>query len=201
MAELAVGGEAFHVEKHGAVDHVGVAVVDDALDQRDDLGDVFGGAGIEGRALDAERVGILVIIGDGLFGQLLYGDAVAVGAGDHLVVDIGEVLHERDFVAAELEIAAQHVEDDEGARVADVKIVVYGGAAAVKGDLSFVQRDKGLLFTRQIVIKRKCHKQFLRSGVKLCRSSRSIIAEKTRKETPKTAMELRGSKGVQIEKS
>lgn len=185
MAQFAVRGEAFHVEKHGAVGHVGVAVVDDALDHRDDLGDVLGGAGIERGALDAQRVGVFVIIGDGFLGQLLHGDAVAVGAGDHLVVDVGEVLHEGDFVAAELEIAAQHVEDDEGTGVADVEIVVYGGAAAVKSDLSFVQRDERLLFTRQIVIKRECHKQFLRSGVKLYLSSRSIIAEKARKGTPK----------------
>ena len=148
MAELAVGREALHVEIDGAVDDVGMAVVDDALDERDDLGDVLGGAGIERGALDAESIGVLVIVGYGLLGQLLYGDAVTVGPLDHLVVDVGEVLHESDFVAAELQIAAEHVENDEGTRVSDVEVVVDGGAAAVKGDFALANGDKGFFFAR-----------------------------------------------------
>ena len=68
--------------------------------------------------------------------QLLDGDALFVGAADHLIVDIREILNVLDLVALVLQIAAQRVEHDERARIADVEIVVDRRAAAVNAHLA-----------------------------------------------------------------
>ncbi len=53
------------------------------------------------------------------------------GAGDDLVVDVGEVLDELHRVAAVLEVAADHIHPDEGASVADVGMELRRHAADV----------------------------------------------------------------------
>ena len=62
------------------------------------------------------------------------------GAPDDLVVDVGEVAHEGDVVAAEAQIAVEHVDGDQGARVADVRAVVDGDAAPVDADAARASR-------------------------------------------------------------
>ena len=78
--------------------------------------------------------------------------ALLVGALDNLVVDIGEVLGERDLVAARDEPAANHIEADERAGVADVNVVVDRGAAHVHADLAGLDGLELFLFMGSAVV-------------------------------------------------
>ena len=63
-------------------------------------------------------------------------------------------LHKGHMVAQMLQIAPQHIKDDERAGVANVEEVVDRGAAAVERDPSLLQGDEGFLFARQIIVQR-----------------------------------------------
>ena len=152
-AELAVGGEGLRVVVDVAVvAGVGEALGLQLLDQVDDLGDMLRRLGVDGRPLDAQRVRVRVVFLDEALAQLLDGGALLVGAADHLVIDVGEVLHEGDLIALVLQIAAKRVEDDRRARVADVNIVVDRRSAGVNRDLSRGDRHKLFLAAALCVI-------------------------------------------------
>ena len=142
--QLAVVGTVFlHVEIYVAVRHgIRQAVLFQPFDQRDDLRDMLRRARVHRRGAHAQQLGVLKIRRDEPVGQLLDGNPLFVGAADHLIVDVGEVLHERHLVAAMLEIAAQRVEHDERARVADMEIFVNRRAADVHFYLARLQRHK-----------------------------------------------------------
>ena len=142
VAELAVVLEFQRAVVHVAVDLVGVALVDERRDDVDNLLDVFGRLRVHGRLADAERVGVGEVLGDVFFRDFLARDALFVCALDDLVVHVGEVLHERHLVAAVLEIAAQHVEHDDRARVADVDVVIHRRAAGVHTHLAGLDRHE-----------------------------------------------------------
>ena len=116
---------------------------------------------------DAERVRVGKVLGDVFFGDLLAGDALLVGALDDLVVHVGEVLHERHLVAAVLQIAAQHVEHDDRARVADVDVVIHRRAAGVHTHFARLDRHELFLlhghgvvqFHIQAPLRRICNKK------------------------------------------
>ena len=136
-AELAVAGERLRVIVHVAVvAGVGQPLVDQLFNQCDDVRDVLGRARVHRRALDAQRVRVGVVFLDEAVAQLLDGDALFVGAADHLIVDICEILNVLDLVALVLQIAAQRIKNNERARVADVEIVVDCRAAAVNAHLA-----------------------------------------------------------------
>ena len=140
------------VEVHVAVVHgVGQALGLQLLDQADDLADVLGGAGMHVRGLHTQCGGVLEVLLDVLLRDGLDGGVLLVGAADHLVVDVGEVLHEFHIVAQVHKEAAQGVEDDEGARVSDVEEVVNRRAAGVDAHLALVHRHQGLLLAAQRV--------------------------------------------------
>ena len=152
-AELAVAGESLRVVVHVAVvAGVGQPLVDQLFNQRDDIRDMLGRARVDRRALDAQRVRVGVVFLDEAVAQLLDGDALLVGAADHLVVDIREVLDVLDLVALVFQIAAQRVEHDERARVADVEIVVDRRAAAVNAHLARLDGLEFLLAARLRII-------------------------------------------------
>ena len=142
VAELAVVLEFQRAVVHVAVDLIGVALIDERCDEVDDLLDVFGRLRVHGRLADAERVGVGEVFGDVFFRDFLARDALFVGALDDLVVHVGEVLHERHLVAAVLEIAAQHVEHDDRARVADVDEVIHRRTAGVHAHLAGLDRHE-----------------------------------------------------------
>ena len=93
-----------------------------------------GGGAVHGFGHLLHAGGLPFTVGD----QFLYGDALAVCAVDHLVVDVGEVLDEGHVVAQVLHETAQRVEYDEGPGVADVEIVVHRGAAGIDAHLAFM---------------------------------------------------------------
>ena len=138
-AELAVAAEGLGVEVDAVRALVGQALVHELLHQGDDLGDVLRGLGVDGGPAHAQGLHVLEILGDEALAQGLDGGALLVGAVDHLVVDVREVLHERHIVAPPLQVPAQHVKDDQRPRVADVNVVVHRRAAGVDAHLALVQ--------------------------------------------------------------
>ena len=143
--KLAVLGEGTHREVHVAIDLVGMATIDEALHELDHLGNLLRGTRAHVRIVDAEGVHVidegLGIERRDLLGRL----ALLLRAPDDLVIDIGDVLDEGDLVTAILQVLAHHVEDEEGARVADVNVVVDRGATCVHRHLARLVRHE-LLF-------------------------------------------------------
>ena len=132
VAQLAVAGVALHPEVHIAVfGNVGVAGVDQILDDIENLGDVLGSAGLHSGLFAVQPGGILQVLGLKALCHLLHGSALLLALLDELIVDIGDVGNIDYLVAAVLEVAAQGGEHDQRAGVADVDIVINGRAADV----------------------------------------------------------------------
>ena len=168
MGELAVALEFQGAIVHIAIFHrIGVALVDEGLHHVDDLLHIFRGLGVDGGGTDAQTLCIGEVLLDVLFRHFLGGDALLVGTLDNLVVYVGEVLHERHLVAAVLQIAAQHVEHDDRARVADVDVVIHRRAAGVHTHFARLDRHELFLlhghgvvqFHIQAPLRRICNKK------------------------------------------
>src|SRR4029434_10249776 len=129
--QLAVPGEAVHLEVDVAVHRVGHALLDEALDERDHLRDVLGGLRLDVRRQHPERGHVDPVLGDVALRDVPGRDALLAGAPDDLVVDIGVVLDELHCVPAVSQIAPDDVEHDRAAAVADVADVVDRHAANV----------------------------------------------------------------------
>ena len=110
------------------------------------------GPGMHRGGADTQRLGVHEIFLNVAVGDFLDRHAFFVGLADHLVVDIGEVLHKGHFIAPVLQIAPQHVEDNEGPGVADMKVIVYGGAAGVDSHLSLMNGLELFLFPGHAVV-------------------------------------------------
>src|SRR5215210_1218041 len=111
---------------------VGVSLFDELLDQRDHLGDVFGGARLDVGHPYAEHLEPLVE-GSGVAAHdLLPGDPLLVGPGDDLVLDVRDVLDERDVVTPAPQVPGDHVPEQGRPRVTYVNVVVDGGTADVE---------------------------------------------------------------------
>ena len=151
--DLTIVGIAAHGKVHVAViGGVSVALLDERLDHGDHGTDLLGGAGAHigiehvGGAHDADE-----LVGE-LRRDLGSRTALLVGALDDLVVDIGEVLGERDLVAARDEPASNHIEADERAGIADVDVVVDRGAAHVHANLAGLDGLELFLFMGSAVV-------------------------------------------------
>ena len=129
-----------------------MALLDKRLDHGDHGADLLGGAGAHigiehvGGAHDADE-----LVGE-LRRDLGSCTTLLVGALDDLVIDIGEVLGERDLVAARDEPATNHVKADERAGIADVDVVVDRGAAHVHADLAGLNGLELFLFMGSAVV-------------------------------------------------
>ena len=151
--DLAIGGIAAHGKVHIAViGSIGVTLLDQGLDHADHGADLFGrtraNIGIEhvGGAHNAdELVGKLAC-------HLGSSATLLVGALDDLVVHVGKILREGHLIALGHEPATNDVEANKGAGVADVDIVVDGGAAHVHADLALFDGCKLFLFMRGAVV-------------------------------------------------
>ena len=135
--QLAVLRERRDLEVDRPVAAVGVAVALERLDhvghRRDVL--VVGGARLLLDRLEAERRGVLAERGDELVRVLAQRHAGLLRLEDGAVVHVGVVHHVPHVVALlVLQRAAQHVERDEGAEVADVAARVDRQAAGVHAD-------------------------------------------------------------------
>ena len=153
MAQLAVLREGLGAEVNVAVlRNIGVAVLDQTLDNVDDGVHGLGRARVNGSLLDAEALRVDIVFLDIALCDGVEVNALFVRLVDDLVVDVGKVLHELYLVAAVLEVAAQQVENDERTRVADMEVVVYGRAAGIHLYLARRDRNEFFLLTGQCVV-------------------------------------------------
>ena len=118
---------------------------------------IVGRTRLQRRRLDIEGANILVHGRNHLVGQRADGDAALDCPLDDLVVDIGDVAHIGDLVAAELEPALHHIESHHHACMADMAKVVDGHAAHIHADLAGNEGRKIFYCTRQRVVNAKAH--------------------------------------------
>ena len=95
--------------------------------------------------LHAERREVLVHRADEARGQRVDRLAVLLRAADDLVVDIRDIAHVGDAVAAGAQPAPHHVEGDHHARVPEVAVVVDRHAADVHAHFAGPQGNEFLL--------------------------------------------------------
>ena len=106
-------------------------------------------------AQHTQRIGILVHEGDEAVGQLLDRFPILDGALDDLVVDVGDVAHIGQVIAAETQPAGHQVEGNHAAAVADVAVVVHGHAAHVHAHLVAIQRLEDFFALGERVVDRQ----------------------------------------------
>ena len=151
--QLAVAGEGADGEVNVAiVGGVRMALFDEGLHQRDYLGDVLGSAGVAGGPLYGKGVCVGIVFLNIALRDLGHGDALFVCLSDELVVYVGKVLNKLYLITPVFKIPAKGIEYHEGAGVADVEEVVYGGAAYVHADLAGYQGNELLLFAGHGVV-------------------------------------------------
>ena len=109
-------------------------------DQRGHLGDVLGRPRQEGWRADAQVLQVGHEAGDVRRGQLIERHARGLEVANDPIVDIGDVHHPGDAIAGPLQVAAQHVAEQERAEVADVGWAVDGRPAAVHADVAGLDR-------------------------------------------------------------
>ena len=140
-----------------AADLVGDAGVDQAGDQGQHLRDVAAGPWRDVGRLHAEGGGDLVVDPGPVLGHDEGPERVVAGGVDDLVVDVGVVADVEDVVAGGGQVAAEDVEHDHRAEVADVGLGVDGGAAEVDPDPALVAGHERLLATGQGVVELEGH--------------------------------------------
>ena len=129
--QLPVGGQRAHAEVDVPVGHVGVVGVHERGDQVDDRADRLRGQRLVVGAAEPEPVGVGHVGGGHLARELVRGDARLDRGVVDLVVDVGDVDHQRDREALVLEEALEQQEGHVRPRVADVHARVHGGPAGV----------------------------------------------------------------------
>jgi hypothetical protein len=134
--------------------HIGVAVGDETLDQRLHLRDMLGRTRLDRRRQHAERRDVRVELLQRAFGDLADRHAALRRAGIDLVVHVGDVADIGD-VLRPVEVAQkpeQQVEDDDRARVADMRVVVDRRPADIHPYVRRIDRDEVLLRPRLRVV-------------------------------------------------
>ena len=126
-----------------------MAIVQQLLHNVNDRVHGLGRAGVHGRPADAEPLRIDVVFLDIAVRDNVEVHAFFIRLIDDLIVDIGEVLHKFHLVAPVLKVAAQQVEYNERARIADVEVVIHGRAAGIHFDLTWGDRNEFLLLAGQ----------------------------------------------------
>jgi hypothetical protein len=85
-------------------------------------------------------------------GQLADGLAVFLRAADDLVVDVGDVAHVVQLIAAGAQPARDHVEHHHHAGMAQMAKVIHGHAAHVHVDMTRSDRNESLRFAGEGVV-------------------------------------------------
>ena len=146
--QLAVAGEGAHAEIHVAGRRgVGLAVGDEALGEVEHFLNVLGGPGLDVGADHAEAVHVLMVGLDVGFRDFGAGNALVVGALDDLVVHVGKIADEGDFIAFIAEQAHQDVERHRGTGMSDVRQGVGRDAAGVDAHQPLADGRERFLFS------------------------------------------------------
>src|SRR5205823_9098617 len=112
------------------------------------------GARVHVRRQDPQVVAILEERLHERRGMLVQPLARGRGGLDGAIVDVGEVHDVNDVVARGAEIAAQQVLEQEGAEVADVRVVPDGRTARIEGDAGRRERCERLDAAAERVVER-----------------------------------------------
>ena len=107
-------------------------------------------------AIQAERSHVVQKSLGELRGVVGDGHALLHGIADDLVVDVGDIHDVLQLVSALQQEAAQHIDRDEGAEVADMAVVVNREPAGIHAD-EVVLRGEFLDFAGERVIELKRH--------------------------------------------
>ena len=129
--QLAIMLKFFYAIENVAVHYISIAIINQALYGANDILDMLGYARINMRTAYIQlihyfKIGIDVTVADV---EPLH--ALFVGSVDDFVIHIGEVLHMGYIIALVLQEAANYVPGYEGARIADMGMVVGGNAAHI----------------------------------------------------------------------
>ena len=118
------------------VDDVGIALI----------------AGITVSPTDMELIHDVEVGRNVAVGNRIPADAFPVGGVDDLVVDVGEILDMRDFVAEVFQVALDDVPGYEGTGIPHVGMVIRRNATDIHFDLARRDGNEGLLFTSQRIV-------------------------------------------------
>ena len=132
--EAAVVGVALHREEDVALGLIGVALGDEITDHFHHMWDVIGGTRLMCGVERAEGGHVLAVPAGRLAGDVADRAAALDGAREDLVVDVGDVAH-IDHPLRAIDVAQQpekRVEDDDGARIAQMGPVIDGRAADIE---------------------------------------------------------------------
>ena len=99
----------------------------------------------------------MVELGVHRVGEVVPGPVLLGGLGEDLVVDVGDVADEVDGVAARRQPAAQHVEVDGRAHVADVRLRLHGEPTDVDARLPLLEGDEVTDFAGRSVMEAQGH--------------------------------------------
>ena len=153
VGQLAVLSKRAGPEIHGAVlRHIGMALVDQGLDHLQHAADLLGRLGMGGGLLHVHGRHILPALRNVALGHCIRVHPFLDGLFDDLVVHIGKVGDKIHLISLILKIPPHRVEHQHGAGVADVDVVVYGGAAYVHLHFPWGQGDKFFLGPGQCII-------------------------------------------------
>ena len=158
--QLAVLGPLADGEVDVAVGLVGEADVDQAGDQGQHLGDVAAGPWRDVGREHAKGGGDPVVDPGPVLGDDERLQRVVAGGVDDLVVDVGVVADVQDVVAGGGQVAAEDVEHDDVAQVADVGLAVDRDPAQVDADPARVAGDERLLAPGERVVELQGHGRF-----------------------------------------
>jgi hypothetical protein len=138
-----------------AIRRIGVAAGDQALDDRDHFGDMFGRPRLDIGGQAAQRRHILLEDSVGLFGEFADGNPALGGAGVDLVVDVGDVADIGDMTRAIFfaQQAIKHVEDDQRTGVADMGEIIDRRPADIEPHIARVERRKDFPIASQGIVK------------------------------------------------
>ncbi len=142
-----------------AVRLIGVAGGDQPRDHVDHLRHVLGGARLDIGRERAQRRHVLVERLGGALGHRADALARSLGRGVDLVVDVGDVADIAHMRGA-VEIAQQpveHIEDNDGPRIADMREVIDRRPADIHADILRVQGLEGFLAAGQRVVQDERH--------------------------------------------
>ena len=142
-----IGLVAAHREIHVSVlDRIGMALLNERFDHGDHGTNFFGSArthiGVD-HVRATHDVDELVREFRGHLGSCA---TLLVGSIDNLVINVGQILGKRHFVTARDKPAANNVETDKRAGVANVDIVIHRGAAHIHAHLTRLDRLELCLF-------------------------------------------------------
>ena len=136
-----------------AVNGISVAFIDKSRHNFNDFINIIGCKGMDRCRADTESSCINFIFLDVAGGNIAVPDALFLCTTNHLIVNIGEILHEFDLIATIFKIAAEHIKDDKATGVTDMEEVIDSRATRIHGDLSLFNRYKFLASCVECIIK------------------------------------------------